>query len=95
MSNQVIPDQREGAPRASDGLSMWDEVRRVADELELKVHLAKMDVRTRWHALEPRLEAFEHRMKDASQRMSEAVTEELEAIWNAVRRIRDDVANGN
>jgi hypothetical protein len=95
MSSQLIPTEQEAASSQMDGLSTWDEVRRVADELELKIHLASMDVRDRWHALEPRLAAFEHRMKEAGERASKAVADELEAIWNALRGIRDDVANGN
>jgi hypothetical protein len=40
----------------SDAKKAWDEVRRIADELKLKMHLASMEARDRWQALEPRLE---------------------------------------
>jgi hypothetical protein len=80
-------------PTERDTLSTWDEVRRIAEELQLKVHLASMDVRDRWRALEPQLAAFEHRMKDVGQRTSKTVVDELETLWNTLRGIRDDAAS--
>lgn len=88
MSNLFIPDD----PNRGQGtvrLSRWDEVRRLTDELQLKMHLASMDSRDRWRALEPRLAAFELRMKDAGKRASSAMTDELESLWSALRGIRD------
>jgi len=41
----------------------WDEVRRIADELELKIHLAGMDARDRWRDLKPRLAEIENRSR--------------------------------
>jgi hypothetical protein len=81
------------AEPGKDGLSTWDGLRQLADELELEIHLAGMDTRQRWHALKPRLAAFERRIKNAGGRASRAVTEELEAIWDAMRGLRDEVAN--
>ena len=95
MSKLFFPNESETEPTERNSVSTWDEVRRIADELELKIHLASMDTRDRWRALEPQLATFERRMKDAGQRASKAVADELEAIWNALRGIRDDVANGN
>jgi hypothetical protein len=92
VSNLISPSEQERS--TSDNLSTWDEVRRIAEELELKIHLASMNARDRWQALEPRIAAFELRMKDSGQRASEAFTTELEAIWNAMRGIRDDL-NGD
>lgn len=83
------------APNESQGVSTWDEVRRLADELHLEIHLAGMNARDRWHSLEPRLVAFEQRMKDAGQRASRAVSEELDALWAALRGLREEVASGN
>jgi hypothetical protein len=99
MANLFYPDEHdhehEPDPANANSISTWDEVRRIADELELKIHLASMDARDRWRALEPRLSAFEQRMKDAGQRASKAIAEELDAIWKAMRGLRDDVDNTN
>lgn len=95
MSNQLSREEEAPAPSETDNLSTWDEVRRVADELELKIHLANMDARDRWQALQPRLTAFEHRMKDATQRASKTVVAELQSLWSALRGLRDDIPSGN
>jgi hypothetical protein len=53
--------------------SMWDDVRRIADEVELKIHLAGMDARDRWHELQPRLAEIEKSITKAGQRASFAI----------------------
>jgi hypothetical protein len=93
MSNPIAPNEVEPSPE--NGITTWDEVRRIADEIELKVHLAGMEARERWRSLEPRLATLEHQIKEAGQRASKAVAEELGAVWKALRGIQDDVANGN
>ena len=94
MPNEEMQTETEAAePSMKDGLSTWDDVRRLADEIELKIHLASMDARDRWRALEPRLVGIEDRMKDAGRRAGKAIADELESIWKALRGIRDDIAN--
>ena len=38
---------------------LWDEIKRISDELELKVHLASMDAKDKWNELKPRVKALE------------------------------------
>ncbi len=71
--------------------SNWDDVRRIADELEVKIHLAGMDARDRWHELEPRLEKLEHSIVHSSERASETVVHELQEVGDALRKLRDEV----
>ncbi len=78
----------------TDTRKEWDDLRTVADELELKIRLAHMDARDRWHALQPRLVELEHTIKQAGARASKTVTEELSAVGNALRQLRDDIAHG-
>lgn len=72
---------------------MWDEIRRLADELELKMHLAGMDARDRWRALEPRLNQLERSLAAAGKRAGDAIEHELTAVGAALRKLRDDVGN--
>ena len=76
----------------SEQLSTWDEVRRIADEVELKIHLAGMDARDRWSALKPRIAEIEKSISTAGKRASDAVERELSTIGVALRRLLDDVA---
>ena len=72
----------------------WDDLRRIGDELELKIRLASMDARDRWQALRPRLVALEGSIKRTGARASKLVTEELCSLGKALRELRDDVGRG-
>jgi hypothetical protein len=71
--------------------STWDEVRRIADELELKIHLAGMDARDRWRDLKPRLAEIEKSIASAGKRAGDVVERELASVGAALRRLRDDI----
>jgi hypothetical protein len=70
----------------------WNDVRRLADELELKIHLAGMEARDRWRELQPRLVEMEKSLAESGKRAGEVVERELSAIGAALRRLRDDLA---
>jgi hypothetical protein len=70
----------------------WDDVRRITDELELKIHLAGMDARDRWRALQPRLAEIQQTISKAGKRASEVAETELSSLGAALRRLRDDIA---
>ena len=75
-----------------DQPTTWDDVRRIADEIELKIHLAGMDARDRWHALQPRVAEVEKKVSSAGKRVGSAIDREVESIGVALRRLRDDVS---
>jgi len=89
------PPEEEMEPALKDGLSAWDDLRRIADELELKLHLASMDARDRWRAIEPRLAMIEERLARTGKRVTKAIMEEVADVRAAIERLRDDVAKGN
>ncbi|MGE0395301.1 MAG: hypothetical protein AB7T06_01140 [Kofleriaceae bacterium] len=62
------------------------------DELGLEIHLASMEIRDRWRALQPRIENMENKILKASDRAEAAVEKELEALGKAMRDLRDDLA---
>lgn len=70
----------------------WSELRRIADELELKIHLASMEVRDRWTALQPRLAELERVLTRTGERAAKVVQDELQTIETALHKLRDDVA---
>ena len=75
--------------------STWDEVRRLADELELKIHLAGMEARDRWRLLQPRLSDLEKSMTVAGKRAGAAIDREMATIGAALQQLRNDVADGD
>jgi len=70
----------------------WDDLKRLGDELELKIRLASMEARDRWQALRPRLTALEDTVKRTGTRTSKLVTDELSSLGNALRQLRDEIA---
>jgi hypothetical protein len=72
----------------------WNDLKRIGDELELKIRLASMDARDRWQALRPRLVALEDTIKRTGSRTSKLVTKELSSLGSALRRLRDEIARG-
>jgi CBS domain-containing protein len=67
-----------------------NDLRRVRDELRVKVHLAKAEARDRWDELEDGLQALERRVK----RTSRAAEEPLRKLESDVRRLVDDLRDG-
>lgn len=82
----------------SGGTSDWrermekelEELRRVRDELRVKMHLAKKDAQDRWQQLEKRMGELEAHGKRAAQR-TEAP---LQEIADASRKLLDELRRG-
>jgi hypothetical protein len=88
--------ESRGTPHAasrgmSNDPSEWSDVQRLADEIEVQIHLAGMDARDRWHALEPRLEKLEHQIVQSGERAGKLVVHEVHELRDALRALRDDV----
>jgi hypothetical protein len=73
--------------------STWDDVRRIADELELKVHLAGMDVRDRWNELQPRLAEIEKTIAREGERVGKFLSTQLSSMGTALRELRSEIEN--
>lgn len=71
--------------------STWDEVRRLADELELKIHLAGMNARDRWREVQPRIAEIERSLATAGRHAGDVLERELVSIGVVLRRLRDDI----
>jgi hypothetical protein len=70
----------------------WSEVKRIADEIELQIHLAGMNLRDHWRDLRPRLVRAERELARSRARTSAAIERELDAIGGALRRLREDMS---
>jgi hypothetical protein len=70
-------------------LAGWDDVRRIADEVELQVHLGGMDARDRWHGLETRLVHLEKSLAHSGDHAGEALVRELSEIRTGLVELRD------
>jgi hypothetical protein len=57
------------------------DIRRTADEIRLKIHLARMDAKDAWVRLEPRVHELEKRVEDAT----DATIDELKKLGADLR----------
>ena len=71
--------------------SVWDDMRRLIDELELKANLAGKELSDRWEALKPRLQGMKEKMEAKTAEARAKVAQEVSEIGAEVRRLRDDV----
>jgi hypothetical protein len=71
--------------------STWNDIRRLADEIELKVHLGRMDARDRWRELRPRLVELEQTLEVEGKRANDKIEKELATMGTQLRRLRDDI----
>ena len=69
--------------------STIDELRRIRDEIRVRMRLGEMDVRDWWANLEPKLEELEARLDETGGRASETASVVTEELAAALRRIRD------
>lgn len=70
----------ENRPPLQDGLSTSDEVRRLADELELEVQLAVMTTRERWRLVTARLMALDEELEESGHELTDSVEDELAVL---------------
>ncbi len=47
--------------------NLTQDLRRIADEIRVKIHLASMDAKTAWASLEPRVQEFERTVDRAAK----------------------------
>jgi hypothetical protein len=83
----VAPDRRMTAQTS------WDEVRRIRDEIQVQLHLAGMEARDRWQALQPKLVELEALLEDKGKRAGHAVAEQLGAMASSLRALRDELVD--
>jgi hypothetical protein len=73
--------------------TIWDNLRRAIDDLEVTANQAGTEVKERWTALKPRLAKLKEKMEVKSAEASAWVAEEVDLIGAEVNRLKDDVAS--
>ena len=76
-NSQVAVDLKQ---TITDSLSV---LRRLRDEIRLNIHLARMDAKDRWHALEPQFSVAEKaalELSEVSKRTVQATVEAFELL---------------
>jgi hypothetical protein len=72
--------------------SSLDEIRAIADEVRVKVHLASLEARDTWEKLEPQLVQLERAAADKGRDAVAAVGQLVNDVGGALRKLRDELA---
>ena len=71
--------------------TMKAELQQLRDEIRLKLHLASMDLKDRFDALEPDMKSFEHRAEQVTEEVGEELQEGWTHLKSALQRLRDEL----
>jgi hypothetical protein len=69
----------------------WDDVRQLADQVRLEVHLAGMELKERWNALEPELREVEEKLSRAGDKVESLIAGQLATLATTLRKLADDM----
>jgi hypothetical protein len=67
----------------------FEELRRVRDEIRVKMHLAELDARTWWAEVEPMIANVERKLEIGSERAVEYANVLTDELSKALARARD------
>ena len=79
----------------ADDKTTWDDLRRVADELKLKIHLAGMEAREQWEKLQPKLAELEQSVESGAARAGNAISEQVSSLGASLKKLLSDVTGGD
>jgi hypothetical protein len=68
-----------------------DELKKAFEQVKLKLHLAGMDVRDAWKAVEPRLDDLEAKLVDAGRDAGRELAASFEQLGGALRRLGSEI----
>jgi hypothetical protein len=74
-----------------DLIKLRDDLRGIADEVRLKIHLAGMEAKDAWKRAEPRLVDFEQRAERAAETTAVELRELAQDLKTSLKKIRDAV----
>ncbi len=70
--------------------STWEDIKQLADQVELRIHLGSMEAHDRWLALRPRIDRLERTISRVGRDAAESIKRELEDVRVALRALRDE-----
>lgn len=78
-------------PAPKSTTTAWDDVRRLADEVRLKMHLAGMELKDQWTAFEPQLHEVERKLKETGEKAEGVVATQIDHLAVGLRKLADEL----
>ncbi len=69
----------------------WNDLRRVADQLKLEIHLGGMEAKAQWEKLQPKLAELERTFEAGAQKAGQAISEQASHLAASFRSLLADV----
>lgn len=78
----------DAAPRLREELERWrTDLRAIADEVRVKIHLGSLEAKDAWSDLEPKVHEFEHR----AETLKTSIGSELKQVGAGLKHVGDDL----
>ncbi|MBP7686052.1 MAG: hypothetical protein KBB95_29350, partial [Deltaproteobacteria bacterium] len=76
------------APRLREELERWrTDLRAIADEVRVKIHLGSLEAKDAWSDLEPKVHEFEQR----AEKVKTSIGSELKQVGAGLKHVGDDL----
>lgn len=73
--------------------SAWDDVRRLADEVRVKMHLAGMELKEKWKSLEPQIQELETKAKAGGEKAGDVITAQVSALAAGLKQFAEELGD--
>ncbi len=73
--------------------STWEDIKQLADQVELRIHLGTLEAHDRWRALRPRIDRLERTIEKAGRDAADTLKREMEEVRGALRALRDETSH--
>ena len=73
--------------------STWNDIKKLADQVELKIHLGTLEAHDKWRALRPRIDRLEKSLHKAGSKVADTIEREMEDVRVALRALRDETTH--
>jgi hypothetical protein len=70
---------------------MRDDLRGLADDIRVRIHLAGMDAKDAWNKLEPKFYDFEKRAEGAVQKTADELRDVAQDLKKRMKKLRDSL----
>lgn len=78
----------DGAPRLREELEQWrTDLRAIADEVRVKIHLGSLEAKDAWNDLEPKVHEFEQK----ADKLKTDIGAELKQVGAGLKHVGDDL----
>jgi hypothetical protein len=77
------------ATEPGDPRHTFNELKRLRDEIRLRIHLGEMDARKAWQKLEPRIDRLDRRLDAAGKRVTVELRAALRQAKKSIQALRD------